>query len=60
MLDIQLKTLSGDKIQLIGLSKNKGVIWVNWDDQVNHILISDLDEESKLKVETLLADNPIP
>lgn len=46
----------GYKVTLTGLSKNKGVVWVNWDGINTHILISDLDEESRVKVAELEAE----
>jgi hypothetical protein len=43
----------GYEVTLTGLSKNKGVVWINWDGTNTHVLISDLDEESQLKVAEL-------
>ncbi len=54
---MQLRTTSGDKLTFEGLSLNKGVVWVLTDlDWRTHILIADLDEESQLKVNNLLAE----
>jgi len=55
-LNTELKMSDGYKVTLTGLSKNKGVIWINWDGINTHILISDLDEESQLKVNALLME----
>jgi len=53
---MDLRTTSGSKIKFEGLSRNKGVVWVVWEDRKTHMLISDLDEPSQEKVNGLLAE----
>jgi hypothetical protein len=58
----ELKLTSGEKVKFIGLSKNKGVVWVECNGYwKTHILIEDLDSESKGKIfeltESLKRDN---
>jgi hypothetical protein len=50
---MQLKTVYGSKVTFISF-QDKTMIWVNCDLGPNHILIEDLDEESKRKVLELL------
>jgi hypothetical protein len=56
-LKMELKTASGDKVAFGGLSKNKGVVWIELDTGwKTHILINDLDAESQEKVNKLLEE----
>lgn len=50
---MNLKTIGGTKLEFLSFSNNKGLIWARITklEVNNHILISDLDEESKLKLE---------
>lgn len=52
-LNIELRTSSGDKLKFAGLSKNRGIVYVELFGKRNHFLIRDLDEESQLKVAEL-------
>jgi hypothetical protein len=55
-LSTELRTTDGTKIEFAGLSRNKGVVWVNWKGIHTHILLTDLDEESRQKVESMLSE----
>jgi hypothetical protein len=55
-LSTELRTTDGTRIEFAGLSHNKGVVWVNWKGIRTHILLSDLDEESRQKVESMLSE----
>jgi hypothetical protein len=46
---MQLKTSYGSKVEFMRFF-NKEIIWVTSELGPNHILVSDLDEESKKKV----------
>lgn len=56
---MDLRMSDGFKIKFEGLSRNRGVVWVYWDDIKTHILIKDLDEESQTKVNQLLEEERI-
>jgi hypothetical protein len=47
---MQLKTLWGSKVTFLRNSRHKGIVWVDCELGPNHILIDDLDEESKGKL----------
>lgn len=56
-LKLELKTASGDKVAFGGLSKNKGVCWIELDTGwKTHILISDLDMESQIIINRMLEE----
>ena len=55
-MSAELKTTSGTKVKFVGLSRNKGVVWVDWEGRNTHILINDLDDESKVRVEKILEE----
>lgn len=47
---MQFKTVWGSKVTFLRNSRHKGVVWVDSELGPNHILIDDLDEESKDKL----------
>jgi gamma-glutamylcyclotransferase (GGCT)/AIG2-like uncharacterized protein YtfP len=55
-----LRTLYGSKVEFVGLSRQKGIVWVKSFEVDNHILISDLDEESKTKLNQIIENELNP
>ena len=54
---MQLKTIYGSKVTFMSF-QDRTMIWVDSELGPNHILIEDLDEESKQKILELLRNKP--